>query len=103
MIPYRIVLERRAAATRWVRRAGPTNQEITEGVIQRRLHAVVGRSFLIGAHVPMTDLLHLLLGAEVNGPETFSAATIEAQMQVAWMLQGFVSSNVPEPFLTSVI
>ena len=36
----------------------------------------------------MADLLHLLLGAEINGPETFSATTIEAQMQVAWMLQG---------------
>ena len=30
--------------TLWVRRAGPLTQEPTEGVIQRRLHPVVGLS-----------------------------------------------------------
>src|SRR3954468_19262747 len=40
------------------------------------------------AHVPVTNLLHLLLGAEVNGPKAFSVFTIEAQMQVAWMHHG---------------
>jgi hypothetical protein len=36
----------------------------------------------------MTNLIHLLVRTEVNGPETFSATAIEAQMQVAWKLQG---------------
>src|SRR4051812_6466894 len=70
-----------------VTRAGSAAQERSERAIRRRLHAVVGRTLLIRANVPVAYLLHLLLGAEVNGPETFSATAIEAQMQVAWMLQ----------------
>lgn len=46
---------------------------------------LVGRLLLV-VELPMAYLLHLLGGAEVNGPETPSAWTlIETQMQMAGM------------------